>query len=194
MKLITAIILSATALTAQAQQDASYSQVAAKSSTADIRMTFCYDTEQCEKAIEAAIKTRQEYADVRSATCSTKELRAKREFHMTCMIGDLDFSESSQRQWDSSVQRAKEKLAEFKQQDIQTAIAEKKRKAEELRLSKLPGVRIGMTADQVIHKSNWARPASVNRTTTAHGTREQWVYGGQNYLYFTNGILTGIQN
>ena len=62
------------------------------------------------------------------------------------------------------------------------------------RRAKLPGVSIGMTADQVINKSSWGRPGSVSRTTTAAGTREQWVYGGSNYLYFTNGVLTAIQN
>ena len=192
MKLITALILSVTALTAQAQQDPF--RMSIKSATADANMVFCHSTDYCENAIADAIKTRQEYSDWKSAKCSTKESRNSLEFDFPCGTAEWDFRESSQRQWDSSVQRAKEKLVELKQQDIQTAIDERKRKAEELRLSKLPGVRIGMTADQVIHKSNWARPASVNRTTTAHGTREQWVYGGQNYLYFTNGILTAIQN
>jgi hypothetical protein len=55
------------------------------------------------------------------------------------------------------------------------------------------GVRVGMTAKQVL-SSNWGRPESVNRTTGSYGTHEQWVYGGGNYLYFENGILTSIQN
>lgn len=55
------------------------------------------------------------------------------------------------------------------------------------------GVKIGMTKEQVL-KSNWGKPESVNTTTNAGGVREQWVYGGRNYLYFTNGVLTGIQN
>ena len=67
-------------------------------------------------------------------------------------------------------------------------------KAEAARLAALPGVRIGMSADAVLTKSSWGKPASVNRTTTAAGTREQWVYGSSNYLYFTNGVLTAIQN
>ena len=65
---------------------------------------------------------------------------------------------------------------------------------ESKRLASLPGVRIGMTAEQVLKETNWGRPHSVNRTTTAYGTREQWVYGYPNYLYFTNGILTSFQN
>jgi hypothetical protein len=55
------------------------------------------------------------------------------------------------------------------------------------------GVKIGMTKEEVL-KSNWGKPESINKTTTTTGTREQWIYGGRKYLYFTNGILTGIQN
>lgn len=51
---------------------------------------------------------------------------------------------------------------------------------------------IGMTACGAI--AAWGRPESINKTTTARGTREQWVYGGRNYLYFTNGVLDAIQN
>jgi len=55
------------------------------------------------------------------------------------------------------------------------------------------GVSLGMTPDQV-RASSWGKPQSINRTTTASGTREQWVYGGKNYLYFESGKLTAIQN
>jgi hypothetical protein len=55
------------------------------------------------------------------------------------------------------------------------------------------GVTVGMSQQDVLD-SSWGRPESVNRTTTARGTREQWVYGGRNYLYFENGVLTTIQN
>ena len=55
------------------------------------------------------------------------------------------------------------------------------------------GVQIGMSKARVLN-SNWGKPSHVNRTTTADGEREQWVYGSGNYLYFTNGILTTIQN
>jgi hypothetical protein len=83
--------------------------------------------------------------------------------------------------------------AEMKARDAVQAKQQAAWKAEAARLAALPGVRIGMSADAVLTKSSWGKPASVNRTTTAYGTREQWVYGG-NYLYFTNGILTAIQN
>ncbi len=40
----------------------------------------------------------------------------------------------------------------------------------------------------------WGRPEKINRTTSARGTRAQWVYGGHNYLYFDDGVLTTVQN
>lgn len=55
------------------------------------------------------------------------------------------------------------------------------------------GVSIGMTAKQV-RASNWGGPESINRSTGSYGTHEQWVYGGGNYIYFENGIVSSIQN
>jgi hypothetical protein len=55
------------------------------------------------------------------------------------------------------------------------------------------GVTIGMTPEEVV-ASSWGKPKSINRTTTASGVREQWVYGGGNYLYFMNGKLDAVQN
>jgi hypothetical protein len=51
---------------------------------------------------------------------------------------------------------------------------------------------IGMTKEQAI--AAWGRPSSVNRTTYASGTNEQWVYNMTNYLYFDDDRLTSIQN
>ena len=62
------------------------------------------------------------------------------------------------------------------------------------KLAAMPGAKIGMTMATVISKTSWGKPVSVNRTTTAKGVEEQWVYGGGNYLYFFNGKLTAIQN
>lgn len=60
------------------------------------------------------------------------------------------------------------------------------------------GVSIGMTTDEVL-KSNWGKPEHINRTTTANGVEEQWVYRSGNYLYFEENeygllVLTSIQN
>lgn len=55
------------------------------------------------------------------------------------------------------------------------------------------GVRVGMTANEA-RNSNWGKPNNINRSTTSNTVREQWVYGGNSYLYFENGTLTSIQN
>jgi hypothetical protein len=60
-------------------------------------------------------------------------------------------------------------------------------------LQKRTGVTIGMTQEDVL-ASSWGKPSRVNRSTYSFGVHEQWVYGGRNYLYFKNGILTSIQN
>ena len=52
--------------------------------------------------------------------------------------------------------------------------------------------RIGMTKAQAI-ASNWGRPSSINKTINKNSVSEQWVYSGNSYLYFTNGVLTSIQ-
>lgn len=57
---------------------------------------------------------------------------------------------------------------------------------------------IGMSA-AAAEKSSWGYPDNVNKTATAFGTNEQWVYRGtgyakSRYLYFRNGILTSIQD
>jgi Na+-transporting NADH:ubiquinone oxidoreductase subunit NqrC len=63
---------------------------------------------------------------------------------------------------------------------------------ESARRAKRPPAKIGMSKDGVL-SSNWGKPIQVNTTTTADGVREQWVYGGRQYLYFENGVLTSIQ-
>lgn len=60
-------------------------------------------------------------------------------------------------------------------------------------LAKKPNVRIGMSTGQVLHNSNWGKPDDINTTINTYGKFEQWIYGGGNYLYFTNGKLTSIQ-
>lgn len=68
-----------------------------------------------------------------------------------------------------------------------------KERAAALAERKKQGVSLGMSQDDVM-QSSWGRPSHVNRTTTAAGVREQWVYGLHNYLYFEDGVLTSIQN
>ena len=69
----------------------------------------------------------------------------------------------------------------------------KQREAEEKARKKSQGVTIGMTQQEVLD-SMWGEPERINRTVTENHVYEQWVYGYPNYLYFTDGILTSIQN
>ncbi len=56
------------------------------------------------------------------------------------------------------------------------------------------GVRIGMPAERVRY-SSWGRPDHINRSVYRDGVRhEQWCYSSGSFLYFEDGILTGIQN
>lgn len=111
------------------------------------------------------------------------------------------------------VQARLDKLASDKRAKLE-AQAEERRKAEERAakweaerraedevqrkkqetIAKRPGALVGMTAKQVIEKTNWGEPESVNRTVTQYGVEEQWVYSLGTYLYFKNGRLTAIQN
>lgn len=81
--------------------------------------------------------------------------------------------------------------AERREQEKRAAEAVQ-RAADEAR-AKRPGVVIGMTAEQVRRETSWGDPDHINRTVTATGEREQWVYGG-GYLYFDQGILVAIQS
>ncbi|WP_406588948.1 hypothetical protein [Bacillus atrophaeus] len=55
-------------------------------------------------------------------------------------------------------------------------------------------IQIGMSESDVLLLSDWGKPKDINKTTTSTGTNEQWVYGGNKYLYFENGELTAIQD
>lgn len=67
-----------------------------------------------------------------------------------------------------------------------------KNETERKRQAKSQGVSIGMSKQQVL-ESSWGKPKDINRTVTAYGTNEQWVYDG-GYLYFDGDLLTTVQN
>jgi hypothetical protein len=50
---------------------------------------------------------------------------------------------------------------------------------------------IGMTTEQVT--AAWGRPTSIDETITRTVRHEQWIYPGETYLYFTNGVLETVQ-
>lgn len=53
------------------------------------------------------------------------------------------------------------------------------------------GINIGANKRSVINE--WGNPNKINKTETANGIREQWVYDN-GYVYFMNGEVDGIQN
>lgn len=53
--------------------------------------------------------------------------------------------------------------------------------------------KIGMTSNEVLN-SKWGKPEKINRTTTAYGISEQWVYNSSRYVYLKDGIVTAIQD
>ena len=90
---------------------------------------------------------------------------------------------------EKKAQEEAERIAKEKAEEEKRAMEE----AEEKARKKSQGVSIGMSKQDVLD-SNWGKPDHINTTTTRYGVHEQWVYGGGNYLYFENGILTSIQN
>jgi len=59
--------------------------------------------------------------------------------------------------------------------------------------AKTPKVHIGMKAAAA--RKAWGEPARVNRTVTAGGVSEQWVYGAgahTQHLFFENNVLRAI--
>jgi len=79
--------------------------------------------------------------------------------------------------------------AELTRKQAAEALAAKKAIAAQKRSE---GVRIGMTAEDVI-ASSWGKPRSINKSIYSFGVHEQWVYHGRNYLYFKDGILDSVQ-
>lgn len=73
------------------------------------------------------------------------------------------------------------------------AVAAARQDAADKKRKRSQGVHVGMTKADVL-ASSWGKPQEINTSTYSFGVHEQWVYGGRNYLYFKDGILTSIQN
>ncbi len=69
-------------------------------------------------------------------------------------------------------------------------LTEEKEKEETIKNS---GPEIGMTKDEVTG-GVWGEPDRKNIDEYEWGTHEQWVYDGRGYVYFEDGIVTGIQH
>jgi hypothetical protein len=106
----------------------------------------------------------------------------------------------SSRSWLESCQTAEKEYAtpgEYQckaHSEYKAWLAKERNSRQQAEQRKKPGVSIGDSSDHVIQNTHWGKPIRINRTTTASGVREQWVYGSKSYLYFTNGSVTAIQN
>jgi len=89
---------------------------------------------------------------------------------------------------ESDQAKAKEK-EEKEQQHIQALVA--KYGQSNVDLARQGKVKIGWNKE--LCKEAWGEPQSINKTTTAYGVHEQWVYSTSRYLYFDDGVLTAIQ-
>ena len=52
-------------------------------------------------------------------------------------------------------------------------------------------VTAGMSAAQV--RQVWGSPVRINKTVSAGGVSEQWVYSNGQYLYLTRGLVSAMQ-
>jgi hypothetical protein len=96
----------------------------------------------------------------------------------------------------TSLEKDKYYLNLVKTQDQQDQLEQKQNELNQqskYRTENPQQVKIGMTQDEVL-TDGWGKPNEINKTTTANETSEQWVYSGNRYLYFENGILETIQD
>ncbi len=119
-------------------------------------------------------------------------------------------------------EESREAEQQIKQNEKRMAADEAERRATIEQTIAVHSLVIGMTPDQVVKSRG--KPDKINRTTTANGEEEQWVYGWRQYwvssqaasigtlttinekvpegwryippcyIYFENGILTAIQD
>lgn len=104
--------------------------------------------------------------------------------------GALDAYEAAE---EARVAHLKQQLDALKARLAESEAARKAERACKRKGYEKGSAQIGMSkADNL--ECGWGQPRDVNRTITARSTREQWVYGAGEYLYFENGRLTAIQD
>ena len=116
-----------------------------------------------------------------------------------------------QRCVDSAERSAQQQAHKLEYQRLHRAEQEKaeqaaafERAADQRARAALPDAAIGMTMQEVEGATNWGVPDRVNRTVTADGAIEQWVYNSLyssappghfgDSLYFRDGVLFAIQS
>lgn len=105
---------------------------------------------------------------------------------MSKEILNLKLRYKTKEQWDQDAKDRAEILAQIEQDKINAQLIAN---AE----AKKTNPYIGMPRSE-LENSKWGNPKDINKTITAYGTSEQWVYGNGNYVYLDDGIVTAIQN
>ncbi len=81
--------------------------------------------------------------------------------------------------------------SEQKRREYEALLAEDAARRELRRTGQ--GLKMGMTVGAVSALPQWQSPSAINRTRTARGMIEQWVFESGQYLYFTDGKLSAAQ-
>lgn len=144
-----------------------------------------------DKAFEQIIAQAQEQLNNKEYTKAQSLLKSYKDLENQT-ISDMYNNATNEVNRIEAERKAQEE-AERKAQQQKAEEERKQREAEEKARKKSQGVTIGMTQQEVLD-SMWGEPERINRTVTENHVYEQWVYGYPNYLYFTDGILTSIQN
>jgi hypothetical protein len=161
-------------------------------------------TQEIEKQYSALIKKRKhsEAATIVRLCAETlnnpKLLDLLKEAEIASFMTDINDKKRSPRDRARSIQILSHAYPEAasgleRQAKKLNAEAELKDEDDLRRKKRSEGVYVGMSKADVL-SSSWGNPKHVNTTTTSFGSREQWVYGGRNYIYFENGYVTSIQN
>jgi hypothetical protein len=88
---------------------------------------------------------------------------------------------------------AAQALAKLRQTLVKAKLAATQQQAQlEAKRKRREGVSIGMSKADAL-ASAWGKPKKINRSVYSFGVHEQWVYGGNNYLYFKDDRLDSIK-
>ncbi|WP_342494866.1 hypothetical protein MHH29_01675 [Bacillus sp. FSL K6-0046] len=85
-----------------------------------------------------------------------------------------------------------ENIKEVEEAEKYSAIRERATVIEE-RTNRPQSVSVGISKEEVLIEG-WGKPKKTKKIQTADHTMEQWIYKGNKYLYFENGILSTISN
>jgi hypothetical protein len=106
----------------------------------------------------------------------------------------VDVPDSQEQAMRRSHNERLDKALRMKKEYEESGQKERDEKARKEELAKAYEPEVGMARAEA-WKSSWGTPKKVNRTTTAYGVTEQWVYDccGR-YVYISKGVVKSIQN